>query len=146
MMFGVVFRFVESEVELNEVIQEMHALATVPEYYSILTDLNTIQSLLHLLSHDNTDISNAAVDLLQVISLVPLILALLKAVSWLSNFPCAAYFVINIIAADLLLVVITTNKIVLHQPRQSTKVCAIGVAISLLSLLAILLLVLLGAD
>ena len=56
-------------MELNEVIQELHVLATVPDYYSILLDLNTIQSLLHLLSHDNTDISIAVVDLLQVSSL-----------------------------------------------------------------------------
>ena len=55
-------------MELNEVIQELHVLATVPDYYSILLDLNTIQSLLHLLSHDNTDISIAVVDLLQVSS------------------------------------------------------------------------------
>lgn len=58
-------KFVESEVELNEVIQEMHVLATVPDYYSIMIDLNTIQTLLHLLNHDNTDISIAVVDLLQ---------------------------------------------------------------------------------
>ena len=56
-------------MELNEVVQELHVLATVPDYYSILLDLNTIQSLLHLLSHDNTDISIAVVDLLQVSSL-----------------------------------------------------------------------------
>ncbi|XP_067934543.1 beta-catenin-like protein 1 [Watersipora subatra] len=58
-------KFVESEVELNEILQEMHVLATVPDYFSIITELNTVQSLLHLLSHDNTDISIAAVDLLQ---------------------------------------------------------------------------------
>lgn len=59
-------RFVESEIELNEVLQEMHVLATVPDYFSIITELNTIQSLLHLLSHENTDISIAVVDLVQV--------------------------------------------------------------------------------
>ena len=61
-------RFVESEIELNEILQELHVLATVPDYFSIITELNTIQSLLHLLSHDNTDISIATVDLLQVCS------------------------------------------------------------------------------
>lgn len=44
----------------------MHALATVPDFYGVLTELNTVQSLLQLLSHDNTDISTAVVDLLQV--------------------------------------------------------------------------------
>jgi len=57
---------VESEIELNEVIQEMHVLATVPEYFGIFTEMNSVQSLLHLLSHENTDISIAVVDLLQV--------------------------------------------------------------------------------
>lgn len=46
----------ESEIELNEIIQEMHVIATVPELYHILVDLNTVQSLLQLLSHENTDI------------------------------------------------------------------------------------------
>lgn len=51
-------------------IQELQVIATVPDYYSILTELNTIQSLLHLLSHDNTDISIAVVDLIQVSALL----------------------------------------------------------------------------
>lgn len=55
--FHVIFsRFMESEIELNEIIQEMHVIATVPELYHILVDLNTVQSLLQLLSHENTDI------------------------------------------------------------------------------------------
>jgi len=44
----------ESEVELNDVIQEMHVIATVPDLYHILVDLNTVQSLLQLLTHENT--------------------------------------------------------------------------------------------
>ena len=47
-------RFMESEVELNEVIQEMHVIATVPDLYHILVELNAVQSLLQLLSHENT--------------------------------------------------------------------------------------------
>ncbi|KAL4235209.1 Beta-catenin-like protein 1 [Mactra antiquata] len=58
-------KFMESEVELNDVILEMHVIATVPEFYHILVDLNTVQSLLQLLTHENTDISIAAVDLMQ---------------------------------------------------------------------------------
>lgn len=58
-------KFMESEIELNEIIQEMHVIATVPELYHILVDLNTVQSLLQLLSHENTDISIAVVDLIQ---------------------------------------------------------------------------------
>ncbi len=44
----------ESEVELNEVIQQMHVVATVPDLYHILVDLNAVQSLQQLLSHENT--------------------------------------------------------------------------------------------
>jgi len=47
-------RFLESEVELNDTIQEMHIIATTPEMYHIVVELNTVQSLLQLLSHDNT--------------------------------------------------------------------------------------------
>ena len=46
----------ESEIELNDIIQEMHVIATAPELYHILVELNTVQSLLQLLTHDNTGI------------------------------------------------------------------------------------------
>jgi beta-catenin-like protein 1 len=46
----------DSEIEVNEVIQEMHVIATAPDLYHILVDLNTVQSLLQLLAHENTDI------------------------------------------------------------------------------------------
>ncbi|XP_077982087.1 beta-catenin-like protein 1 [Glandiceps talaboti] len=58
-------KFMESEINLNDVIQEMHVIATVPELYHHIVDLNAVQSLLGLLTHDNTDISVATVDLLQ---------------------------------------------------------------------------------
>ena len=50
------FRFMDSEIEVNEVIQEMHVIATAPDLYHILVDINTVQSLLQLLAHENTDI------------------------------------------------------------------------------------------
>ena len=52
----VYFRFMDSEIEVNEVIQEMHVIATAPDLYHILVDINTVQSLLQLLAHENTDI------------------------------------------------------------------------------------------
>ncbi|GFN91352.1 beta-catenin-like protein 1 [Plakobranchus ocellatus] len=58
-------KFLESEIELNEIIHEMHVMATVPEYYQILVDLRCVQSLLQLVAHDNTDISIAVIDLIQ---------------------------------------------------------------------------------
>jgi len=56
----------ESEVELHETIQEMHAVATVPDLYPIMVELQAVPSLLELLAHENTDIAVAVVDLLQV--------------------------------------------------------------------------------
>ncbi|XP_055607376.1 beta-catenin-like protein 1 [Uranotaenia lowii] len=58
-------KFMESEIELNDVIQELHAVATVPDLYTLLVELNGVASLLELLSHQNTDISVAVVDLIQ---------------------------------------------------------------------------------
>merc|ERR1711894_97943 len=58
-------KFMESEVELNENIQEMHVVATVPHLYHVLIELNSVQTLLQLLNHENTDITIAVVDLLQ---------------------------------------------------------------------------------
>uniref|UniRef100_A0A0B6YR41 Beta-catenin-like protein 1 n=2 Tax=Arion vulgaris TaxID=1028688 RepID=A0A0B6YR41_9EUPU len=58
-------KFMEAEIELNEIVHEMHVMATVPEHYQILVDLRSVQSLLQLISHDNTDISIAVIDLLQ---------------------------------------------------------------------------------
>lgn len=58
-------KFMESEVELHSMIEELKAVATVPDLYPILVDLNAIPSLLELLAHQNTDISVAVVDLLQ---------------------------------------------------------------------------------
>lgn len=58
-------KFMESELELNDEIQKLHVIATVPEYYPILMETNAIQTILGLLSHDNSDISIAVLDLLQ---------------------------------------------------------------------------------
>lgn len=41
-------------------------MATVPDQYPLLVDLKCINSILELLSHDNTDVSTKVVNLLQV--------------------------------------------------------------------------------
>ena len=46
----------ESELDLNDEIQKMHVLATVPDLYQHLVDVNAVKTLLGLLSHDNTGI------------------------------------------------------------------------------------------
>lgn len=61
-------KFMDSEVELFDVIKEMHVLSTHTEYYHIIVELNVVSSLLGLLSHENTDISCAVVGLLQELS------------------------------------------------------------------------------
>jgi len=58
-------KFLNSEVELHDAIQEMRVVATAPDFYPDLVALGSVQSLLGLLSHENTDIAVAVVDLLQ---------------------------------------------------------------------------------
>lgn len=58
-------KFMESELELNDEIQKMNVIATVPEHYPILIEMNAIQTLVGLLSHDNSDVAIAVIDLLQ---------------------------------------------------------------------------------
>lgn len=43
-------------MDLNDIIQEMHVIATMPDLYHLLVELNSVHSLLGLLSHENTDI------------------------------------------------------------------------------------------
>ncbi len=58
-------KFMESEVELHDSVQELRALATAPDLYPMLVDLGCVPSFLGLLSHENTDVSVAVVDLVQ---------------------------------------------------------------------------------
>ena len=59
-------KFLDSELELHEAIQSLHAVATGPELYPRLVGLGAVSSLLALLGHENTDIAIAVIDLLQV--------------------------------------------------------------------------------
>ncbi|XP_037035115.1 beta-catenin-like protein 1 [Bradysia coprophila] len=61
-------KFMESEIDLHSMIQELKVVATVPDLYPVLVDLHAIPSLLELLAHQNTDISVAIIDLLQELS------------------------------------------------------------------------------
>ncbi|RNA11195.1 beta-catenin 1, partial [Brachionus plicatilis] len=58
-------KFMDSEIELNQVLQEMHAVSTRPDFYPILLESNFLQSLLSLINHENIDISAAVISLLQ---------------------------------------------------------------------------------
>lgn len=58
-------KFMESELELHDIMQQLRVVSTVPDLYPLLVDLNGISSVLELLAHQNTDISVAVVDLIQ---------------------------------------------------------------------------------
>jgi len=58
-------KFLNSEVELHDAIQDLRVIATSPDFYPDFVALGCVQSLLGLLSHENTDVAVAVVDLLQ---------------------------------------------------------------------------------
>ncbi len=57
-------KFVESEVDLDDELKKLHVLATAPELYGELIKHDSVVSLLHLLSHENSDISISTISLL----------------------------------------------------------------------------------
>lgn len=67
-------------MELHEALQEMHAVATVPDLYPIVVQLNAVPSMLELLSHENTDISVGVVSLLQVSTTFKITLLILQII------------------------------------------------------------------
>lgn len=58
-------KFMNSEVDLHDTVQELRVVATVPDLYPMLVDSECISTLLGLLNHDNSDISVAVIDLIQ---------------------------------------------------------------------------------
>lgn len=58
----------ESEIELNDAVQELHAIATQSDLYHVLVNMNGIPLLMGLLTHENTDISIAVISLIQELS------------------------------------------------------------------------------
>lgn len=56
-------RFLESELELNEFLTKLSALAGEPELYKQLVEQNSVSLLLELLHHENIDIVLAVVEL-----------------------------------------------------------------------------------
>lgn len=58
-------KFMESELELHEIIRQLQNVSTVPDLYPLVIQLNAIPSLLELLAHQNTDISGAIINLIQ---------------------------------------------------------------------------------
>eukprot|EP00884_Botryococcus_braunii_P022431 jgi/Botrbrau1/8872/Bobra.50_2s0028.1 len=57
-------KFMESEVDLDEEVRRLQAIAGNPELYPELIRLNAVPPLLNLLSHDNADIAGDVIELL----------------------------------------------------------------------------------
>ena len=58
-------KFMTSEVELHDAIQDLRVVATSPDLYPILVELRSVSSFVGLLNHENTDIVVAVIDLIQ---------------------------------------------------------------------------------
>ncbi|KAH9264746.1 hypothetical protein BASA83_011780 [Batrachochytrium salamandrivorans] len=57
-------KYLDSEADLVEEIKTMTTISSVPELYPAMLDLGAHQSILALVSHENTDISIAAIELI----------------------------------------------------------------------------------
>ena len=58
-------KYMDSELELHGVLHELYAVAASPELYSTLLQADSVTSILGMVTHDNTDVSIAAIGLLQ---------------------------------------------------------------------------------
>ena len=58
-------RFLDSELELYQALKALHAVAAQPDLFPVFVKSKCVPSLLGLLAHENTDIANDALDLLQ---------------------------------------------------------------------------------
>ncbi|XP_011005908.1 PREDICTED: beta-catenin-like protein 1 [Populus euphratica] len=58
-------KFADSEIDLHNELHKLKILSSAPELYPDLINLNTIPSILSLLSHENTDIAIDVIQLLQ---------------------------------------------------------------------------------
>ena len=58
-------KFMASELDLDEEVRRLQAIAGYPELYPELVRLGAVPSILTLLSHDNGDIAASALELLR---------------------------------------------------------------------------------
>jgi len=58
-------KFMESEIDLHSEINNLYVVTASPELYPLLVEMGTISSILGMIAHENTDVSLAAVGLLQ---------------------------------------------------------------------------------
>ena len=57
-------KFMESEIELSEEIDRLKVIAAAPEMYPVMVSLGAVATILGLLTHENTDVSIAAIGLI----------------------------------------------------------------------------------
>ncbi|KAJ3037352.1 hypothetical protein HDV00_001777 [Rhizophlyctis rosea] len=57
-------KFIDSEADLDDEIKTLTTVSAAPELYSYLVQVNVSESILSLLTHENTDIAIAAVSLI----------------------------------------------------------------------------------
>lgn len=58
-------KFMESEIELNACIEDLGVVAASPELYPIIVEQNSVRNIVGLISHENTDVSLAVINLLE---------------------------------------------------------------------------------
>jgi beta-catenin-like protein 1 len=58
-------KFLDSEVDLHQEVLSLYALAASPELYPLVVKLSAVSTILGMVAHENTDISLAAVGLIQ---------------------------------------------------------------------------------
>lgn len=58
-------KFLDSEVDLHQEVLSLYALAASPELYPLVVKLSAVPTILGMIAHENTDISLAAVGLIQ---------------------------------------------------------------------------------
>lgn len=58
-------RFMDSELELHQEIQQMNIIATAPSLYPVVIKGGHVATLVSLFAHENSDIVVAVIDLLQ---------------------------------------------------------------------------------
>ena len=58
-------RFLDSEVDLDEAIQQLMGMAGLPDLYTEIAGQHVVPTILALLQHDNSDIAADAIQLLK---------------------------------------------------------------------------------
>ena len=89
-------KFMESEIELYDSIQELYAIAAYSELYIDLVTYKAMNSILGMLTHENTDISICTIGLLQELFDIDIILEETNAILLVVSFISFLFFFIEL--------------------------------------------------